>query len=161
MACNRWENEGLLLTSGELSATESKTFEEHMGVCAECHQEFHSYQEMKSQFFTPGLMQYAIPETLDIFAKEKEPQENARIIWGMPMFSFIRYRVAPVLILVIGVVIGYSVLPGSESGQASSTNTNQTSAVAQRDSVEEKEEDTLREFREGGSTGIKSVDVSE
>ena len=52
MACNMWEEMGLLFSSGELNEQEQQVFTEHMQQCPECAGEWETYQKEKKRFFT-------------------------------------------------------------------------------------------------------------
>lgn len=56
MGCIKWEESGLLYSSSELDETEAKNFEEHLGSCEECRDEYQTYQKEKQIFFTSDIL---------------------------------------------------------------------------------------------------------
>ena len=156
MACNRWENEGLLLTSGELSQEEQTSYESHLSECSECKDEHTAYTEMKERFFTPELLEEQTSISIDAAFEKKEAPV---VFWNMPIFTMIQQRVAPALLVVLGIYIGYALMTPKESTVATKEVPVNTASVT--DSLEVEQLDTLREFHEGGTEGIKSVDVTE
>lgn len=160
MACNKWESEGLLLTSGELSAAQGDAFLEHLDTCSVCHDEYHTYKKMQETFFTPELLDFEFPKSLGIFSKIDDiPRED--VVVSMPLFTLLRTRVAPIFVLLLGVFLGYTLWPTEQTKGVVSTHQLQQAPSATHDSNPDSKSDTLREFREGGSKGIKSVDVTE
>lgn len=173
MVCNKWESEGLLLTSNELSPQEEKSYRQHLTTCSACQTELDSYSMMKSSYFVPGLFEDAPSFSMDalfesVKAEEKvatpsAPKKREVFVLGMPLFAFMQQRVAPAFLLVMGIVVGYSFLP-SATGIASQVAEKSESAIHRTsDSLGNQDGDSLelREFREGASFGIRSVDVVE
>jgi predicted anti-sigma-YlaC factor YlaD len=56
MGCTKWEESGLLYCSSELDEAETKNFEEHLGTCEECRDEYETYQKEKQMFFTADIL---------------------------------------------------------------------------------------------------------
>lgn len=56
MACSNLEETVLLYSSGELSENEKKSFEEHIGGCAECQDEYETYRKEQEKFFTVDML---------------------------------------------------------------------------------------------------------
>ena len=56
MACNKWEEMGLLFSSGELSEEERRDFETHMLECSECTAERETYNRERKQFFSIDIL---------------------------------------------------------------------------------------------------------
>lgn len=56
MVCNKWEETGLLFTSGELSAKDAALYREHLSTCQECSFEYTTYQAERDRFFTIDVL---------------------------------------------------------------------------------------------------------
>jgi len=56
MDCNKWEETGLLFSSGELPNAEAETYKEHLNVCATCADEYASYTSMKEKMFSVEVL---------------------------------------------------------------------------------------------------------
>jgi len=109
MACNKWEEAGLLYCSSELSEQDTKLYEEHLGQCAECKGEFDTYTSEKSLFFTTDILSETPSEKVDntlkrLFAAKKQ-------YTSMGIFSgFVKKTVYSLSFFLLGlVVVGYFV----------------------------------------------------
>ncbi len=65
MACDRWETEGLLFTSGELDEAVATSYNEHIKECEPCRDELAFYSEGKESFFSPQLLSENPSSTTD------------------------------------------------------------------------------------------------
>lgn len=66
MACNQWEEAGLLFSSNELSTSDAEAFTAHMKECNECTDEYSAYMSMKRQFFKGITIDEKTSEACDI-----------------------------------------------------------------------------------------------
>jgi len=57
MDCNKWEETGLLFSSGELSSSEAEQYSEHLKECQVCSGEYSTYTAMKGRLFTADILQ--------------------------------------------------------------------------------------------------------
>jgi anti-sigma factor RsiW len=57
MACTKWEEAGLLYTSGELTGAERSSYEQHLVACAECSQELRIYQAERRELFSVAMLE--------------------------------------------------------------------------------------------------------
>jgi hypothetical protein len=55
MACDKWEEIGLLYCSNELDQQDAKLYDTHLNACTECKSEFDEYQKERS-FFTSEFL---------------------------------------------------------------------------------------------------------
>jgi len=65
MACNKWEETGLLYCSSELSEQDVKLYEAHLGECPECKDEFTQYKTERSLYFTSAILEECPSEKVD------------------------------------------------------------------------------------------------
>lgn len=56
MGCNKWEEVGLLFSSGELEEPRAKEYEAHLRECEECKIELETYQKEKNDLFTIDML---------------------------------------------------------------------------------------------------------
>ena len=102
MECNRWVEEGLLYTSGELEKHTAAGFEKHLQTCAECKRELETYLHEKKSFYSSELLETPTSPELDRKVKEacaKIPRPSA----GVSLFSImVRKGVMPFLFLLVG-----------------------------------------------------------
>jgi len=56
MACNKWEETGLLYCSYELSEQDAKKYEAHLTECPECNAVYAQYTGDKKSFFTCDIL---------------------------------------------------------------------------------------------------------
>ena len=157
MVCNRWESEGLLFTSGELSQEEAQAYETHLEECSLCKDEHRAYIEMKEIFFIPEFLEERTNISIDALFNQVEREKKSVLILGLPLFSFLQQRVAPAFVLLVGIFIGYSFLPKDNTDIAVIAKKSPELPTVNQDSLDQEKQDTLREFREGGTIGIQSV----
>lgn len=56
MACSKWEQVGLLYTSGELSEADAREYERHVEACRECREEIDMYKMEREQFYSEEML---------------------------------------------------------------------------------------------------------
>jgi hypothetical protein len=67
MACNKWEETGMLYISGELDDSQLVQFKNHLSTCSFCSSELSQYSLEKSRFFSPDML--CVPTTPDLDRK--------------------------------------------------------------------------------------------
>jgi|WetSurMetagenome_2_1015567.scaffolds.fasta_scaffold22155_3 hypothetical protein len=65
MECLKWQENGLLVVSGEADARQKEEFIEHTKVCAECKNEADQYTLDKKNFFSLDFLAEAPPQAID------------------------------------------------------------------------------------------------
>jgi len=65
MACDRWEQSGLLYASGELSTEDSRQFGRHLESCAECRAEHETYVRERARLYGVEVLGEATSPVLD------------------------------------------------------------------------------------------------
>jgi len=139
MACNKWEEAGLLYCSSELSEQDTKSYEEHLGQCSECKGEFDAYMFEKSSFFTTDILSETTSEKVDtelkrLFAVKKQYTSTG-------IFSgFFKKTVYSMSFFLIGLaVVGYFVFNIQTANNQSVAQKEQPvsdiTTLAQKDSV--------------------------
>ncbi|MBD3316905.1 MAG: hypothetical protein GF344_14045 [Chitinivibrionales bacterium] len=103
MECDRWIEEGLLLSSDELEENRKAAFENHLATCEKCRTEFERYQEEKQLYFTPQNLEYSTTPSLDERIREacgKTPIPTS----SLSLFTtFIRRVAVAGLFLTVGI----------------------------------------------------------
>lgn len=120
MECNKWEEYGLLFTSGELDAGERQSFEQHLGECSICAREHEAYRAEKKRFFTPEILEDTPSPACDAEIIRVCSDGRRKVSGLHPMPLFIRKSVISVALFVIGFVgVGYITLKtGNHDGNA-------------------------------------------
>ena len=111
MECNKWEEYGLLFTSGELDTGERQSFEKHLGECDSCTREYEAYRTDRKRFFTPEILEDAPSSACDaeIIRVCSDGRRKVSGVHSMPLF--IRKSVVSVALFVIGFAgVGYITL---------------------------------------------------
>ncbi|NLD94279.1 MAG: hypothetical protein GX639_16605 [Fibrobacter sp.] len=107
MACNKWEETGLLYCSSELSEQDATLYEEHLGQCAECKSEFDLYLSEKSSFFTTDILSETPSEKVDTELKRLFTAKKQYTSTGV-FSGFVRKTVYSVSFFLLGLaVVGY------------------------------------------------------
>ena len=146
MACNMWEEMGLLFSSGELNEQEQQVFTEHMQQCPECAGEWETYQKEKKQFFTIEVLGEAPSsacdaEILRVCSSSRRRAESLRLF---PLF--LKKSAISLALFFIGfTIVGYLVLKmDSSNPQKTATvtvkeseNSTQTTAPATETALDE------------------------
>jgi hypothetical protein len=109
MACDKWEEIGLLYCSSELDQQDAKSFETHLYSCTECKTEFDEYQKERTTFFTSEILGETTSRKID--------DEILRVCTAQKQFtsigifpSLVKKSILSVSFLIMGfVVAGYFV----------------------------------------------------
>ncbi len=116
MECTRWD-EGLLLTSNELSEEGKQSFESHTEECPYCKTELSLYRKNKKAFFTEAILSEATTRDLDtkiLDACSRLPRPTSVV----PITFYFRKVALSVLFLAIGFGGGvYFAVNLDEAGQ--------------------------------------------
>ncbi len=108
MACSEWEVTGLLYSSKELDVDQAKQFEEHLGICPECKNEYELYQKEREQFFNLQNLQELPSKKVDeeILRVCSSSRKHVTSFGLFP--SFLKKTAFSVTFFVVGfVVVGY------------------------------------------------------
>jgi len=118
MACNLWEEMGLLYSSDELNEQERETFTAHIRQCTECAHEWETYQHEKKKFFSIDVLGEAPSaacdaEILRVCSDGRRQPTNLSII-----SLFIRKSVIGLALFLIGfTAVGYLVFRADVSDE--------------------------------------------
>lgn len=106
MACNRFEESGLLYVSGELDEHEIRQFEAHLEVCSECRYETEEYKKERERFYNAKILEETPSESVDkeIIRICSVPKKRYTSLF-LPLFLKKR-TAAPLYIIMIMVAIG-------------------------------------------------------
>jgi anti-sigma factor RsiW len=121
MECCKWEELGLLYSSGELDRNNTFDFEEHLKECEECRKELYYYRAEKKRFFTLDTLGVAPPPDVDakILRICSDVRKKAVPFTLMP--AFLRKAVMPVALFAMAFVsIGYIMLNMENADQIKS-----------------------------------------
>ena len=111
MECNKWEEYGLLFTSGELENDERQSFEQHLKACSVCAQEHDAYRSVQNRFFTPETLEDSPSPACDAEILRVCSDGRRKVSGLHPMPLFIRRSVVSVALFVIGFIgVGYITL---------------------------------------------------
>jgi anti-sigma factor RsiW len=124
MACTKWEELGLLFSSGELSEQEQNLYSAHLAQCESCSSELNRYNKERETLFTPHLLSESPAASLDerildACARFKKPSISFTLF---PLFM--RKSVAALLFLSLGLGGGIYIASNLNSAQ-------RTNALAQ------------------------------
>jgi len=111
MECYKWEEHGLLYSSGELDQKLSREFEEHLKECEECRKELYFYREEKNLFFTADILGVAPSPAIDaeILRVCSDIRRKGTGFTLMPVF--LRKALMPVALFALAFVsVGYIML---------------------------------------------------
>lgn len=137
MECTKWVEEGLLLSSNELSSEESKKYREHLKECEVCRTELERYQKQRTAWFTEEVLGEQPSTELDrkVFAAcVKTPRPTSTFL---PAFVYAKRFSVALLLLFLGVGTGtyfaYNLGESQEPGVAGAINEdlNRESGVAE------------------------------
>jgi anti-sigma factor RsiW len=105
MACNMWEEMGLLYGSGELNDQERTTFNEHVAQCGECRQELEAYQSMRQRFFSEEILGDAPSAACDaeIIRVCSDGRKKVASLHIFP--GFIRKSIVSVALFILGFTV--------------------------------------------------------
>ena len=116
--CSKWEETGLLYSSGELGELETREYEAHLKMCEECSEELNTYKFEKTSFFTPEILgespsQAVDKELIRVCSSAKKQFAKVSVF---PIFM--KKAAVSMLLLVIGfATVGYIKL-NSEQARA-------------------------------------------
>jgi anti-sigma factor RsiW len=131
MDCRKWEEFGLLYSSGELDGKEARDYEEHLKECEECGKELYLYRREHERFYAAGVLGEAPSPAVDaeILRVCSDPRKQAAAFGFMP--AFIRKAVVPALLLVVGFIsAGYIMMNMENAGQLKAAAEKEKAAVA-------------------------------
>ncbi len=117
MECARWEETGLLFTSGELSNEEGTAFQDHLDQCETCRKEYEGYQELRSQFNPSKLLQAEPSERTSQEILRVCADGSKKITTSAPLFSSVLKKglVSAVFLLAGFMGTGYFVFVMNEA----------------------------------------------
>jgi hypothetical protein len=106
MECNKWEENGLLYSAGELSQPLTSEFEKHLNSCQCCSTELNQYTFEKKQFYTTAILCEPTPEHLDkkIISLCSKPMVPTSI--GLFSMQWVKRAVFSSLVFALGVGAG-------------------------------------------------------
>lgn len=111
MECNKWEEYGLLFTSGELDGRERQSFERHLSECSSCTQEEKLYLMEKERFYTPEILADAPSAACDAEIVRVCSDGRRKVTNMNTMPVFIKRTVLSVALFAIGFIgVGYVTL---------------------------------------------------
>jgi hypothetical protein len=106
MECNKWDENGLLYITNELSQPVTSEFEQHLKICQCCSDELNQYSLEKKQFFTTAILCETTPEHLDkkIISLCSKPMIPTTI--GLFSMQWVKRAVFSTLVFALGVGAG-------------------------------------------------------
>ncbi|MDD5674932.1 MAG: hypothetical protein PHC61_12250 [Chitinivibrionales bacterium] len=133
MECTKWEESGLLCTSGELSGQSAVAFKNHCAECSYCREQLDVYKSDKSRFFTVDILGAKPSARVDqaVAMAAAAPARITATNWGL--FGFVRKSVVPIMLFVLGFGAGaYFVLNVQNAKTTTVIAENKMSKVAER-----------------------------
>ena len=110
MACNFWDEMGLLYSSDELSEQEKQTFIAHLQQCPECSHELDLYKREKEAFFINDILGETPSPACDAEIL-RVCSDGRKKVFGLNMLTlFIRKSVVSAALLVFGFITVSSVI---------------------------------------------------
>jgi anti-sigma factor RsiW len=107
MACNKFEELGLLYLSGELGKSEAAEYESHLNACEECRLETESYKRESSLFYTADIMGETPSAAVDAsILRAGENLKKAQMSVFMPMMFIKKYAPVPLFLMLVMVAVG-------------------------------------------------------
>ncbi len=102
MACNHWEEKGLLYTAGELDDDEQNAYKQHCATCDYCQNEIQVYYMEKKNLFLPEMFEDEPSSSVDkeIIRVCSQPIKPAVTAVVFP--SLIKNTIFALLILAVG-----------------------------------------------------------
>jgi anti-sigma factor RsiW len=175
MECNKWEEKGLLFTSGELSEEEAKAFNDHCMTCETCRKELQLYHREKESLFKPEMFEESPSPAVDkeimrVCTRPVKPTMTS------PIFSsFIKNTIYALLIFAVGFGGGAYFIAMKTDSDARNANIvrqqeqtiQQPQVVADQQMRADKEIDsaisdsTPQQFKRGDAEDIVPVGVQE
>lgn len=104
MDCCKWEELGLLYSSGELDPKNTRDFDEHLKECEVCRHELLLYREVKKRFFSAHILGDAPSPAVDaeILRVCADARKRGTAFTLMP--SFMRKALMPVALFALAFV---------------------------------------------------------
>ena len=102
MECNKWEEKGLLFTSGELNEEEAKAFNDHCMTCETCRKELQLYRREKESIFRPEMFEESPSLAVDKEIMRVCSQPMKPTITSPIFSSFIKNTIYALLIFAVG-----------------------------------------------------------
>jgi anti-sigma factor RsiW len=133
MECHKWEESGLLYSSGEMNDKEARDFEEHLKECEECGRELYLYRREHERFYTPQILGESPSAAVDaeILRVCSDPRKQAARFMLVP--ALLRKALVPALLLVVGFIsAGYIVMNMENAGQLKAAAAQEKAAIAAR-----------------------------
>lgn len=132
MECNKWEEIGLLYTSGELTKKDSESFEAHMKECSDCDLEFSRYEENK-KFFTPEILSEAPSTKVDAEILRVCSKGVKRFTFlGLTNFTMKKAALSSLFFVIGFVVVGYFAMNNYNTNSSSSVTANQNNQTTEQ-----------------------------
>jgi anti-sigma factor RsiW len=106
MECSKWDEIGLLFTSGELDQFQSTEFTKHLAACQSCNSELSQYTLERKQFFTPAILCEQTSGHVD--AKILSLCSRPMVPTGMGLFSlaWVKRAAFSALVFTLGLTAG-------------------------------------------------------
>lgn len=143
MACNYWNEQGLLYESGELPQDEQEVFKQHLDGCEECRSEMTEYLEMKSDFFKPEYFECVPSEKVEkeILRVCSEFPQKKTTGFVMPLFlQKTLYTALTVMVVLGGVAYFNNISDQQQTAQTEKTMAAPTNSLAEQDSTKKKQQ---------------------
>ncbi|MDR2578309.1 MAG: zf-HC2 domain-containing protein [Chitinispirillales bacterium] len=107
MACNKFEEQGLLYLSGELGKSDAAEYESHLSACEECRLETESYKRESALFYTADVLgETPSPAADAAILRAGENFKKARTPVFMPMMFIKKYAPVPLFLMLVMVAVG-------------------------------------------------------
>ncbi|MDR0330091.1 MAG: zf-HC2 domain-containing protein [Chitinispirillales bacterium] len=107
MECSKFEVSGLLYVSGELSDSEAREYESHLGSCEECRAETEAYRRERAAYYTPEILgERPRPEVDSEILRVCSNPKKAAAATFMPMLFLKKYAPIGVFLMLVMVAIG-------------------------------------------------------
>lgn len=108
MACNKWEEMGLLFDSGELNEREKRTFDDHLAQCSECQQELKAYRYEREHFYSAAVLEESPSAACDAEIIRVCSDGRKKVAAFQLFPAFLRKSVVAVALFLVGFsVVGY------------------------------------------------------
>jgi len=138
MACNKWEETGLLFSSGELSADEHAEYSAHIAVCSECSEEYTMYTSMQKRFFTAPVLE-AQPSAgcdAEIFRVCADGRKKITTLTFSPFAAIFKRTVISLSLFALGFVsVSYVTMKMNNSTMNQTANVAEVNTLQKTDSA--------------------------
>ncbi|MBN1575134.1 MAG: hypothetical protein JW913_01180 [Chitinispirillaceae bacterium] len=151
MACNLWEEMGLLYSSGELNEQEGETFAAHIRQCSECTYEWETYQHEREHLFSIDILGDTPSATCDAEILRVCSEGRQRVTHLSIISLFLKKSAISLALFLIGfTVVGYLVFradlseePKTAAGTGKETETPAQPATPVTEAAMNKQHDIL------------------